>query len=109
MTIFDVRITDVTEKSYRDGSTNQNLQKGKNMKKRKNLKACLEARRSFTPLVFSAEGCMGKDTQAAFRRLAALLSNKKWYREYAMTCRYVQARLSLSLLISFLCLIREEL
>ena len=30
MTIFDVRITNVTAKSYRDGSTDQNLQKGEN-------------------------------------------------------------------------------
>ena len=62
MTIFDVRITNITAKTYRDGSTDQNLQKGENLKIRKHLKACLEARRSFTPLVFSAEGCMGKET-----------------------------------------------
>ena len=60
MTIFDVRITDVTAKSYRDGTTTANLQKGENMKKRKHLKACLEACQSFTPLVFSTEGCMGE-------------------------------------------------
>ena len=79
MTIFDVRITDVTAKSYRDGTTTANLQKGENLKKKKHLKACLKARRSFTPLVFSAEGCMGKETNAAVKRLAALLS-KKWDR-----------------------------
>ena len=33
MTIFDVRITDVTAKSYRDGTTTANLQKGENLKK----------------------------------------------------------------------------
>ena len=42
----------------------------------------MEARRSFTPLIFSAEGCMEKDTNAEVKRLAALLS-KKWDREYA--------------------------
>ena len=56
MTIFGVRITDVMVKSYRDGSTDKNLQKGENFKKIKHLKACLEARQSFTPLVFSADG-----------------------------------------------------
>ena len=60
MKIFDVRITDVMSNSYRDGSTNSNLQRGENLKKRKHLKACLEARQSFAPLVFSAEGCMIK-------------------------------------------------
>ena len=56
MKIFDVRITDVTAKSYRDGTTDLNLQKGENLKNRNHLKAFLEARRSFIPLVFSAEG-----------------------------------------------------
>ena len=58
MKSFDVTITDVTARSYRDGLTTSNLQKGENFKKRKHLKACLEARRSFTPLVFKAEGYM---------------------------------------------------
>ena len=43
MTILGVRITNVTTKSYRDGSTDSNLQKGENLKKRNHLKACLEA------------------------------------------------------------------
>ena len=42
MTIFDVRITDVTAKSYRDCLTNLNLQKWENLKKKKHIKACLE-------------------------------------------------------------------
>ena len=96
MAIFEVRITDVTAKSYRDGSTDSNLQKGENVKKKKHLKAFLEAHRNFNPLVFIAEGCIGKETQAAVRRLAALLS-KKWEREYSAVCRYVRARLLLSL------------
>ena len=41
MTIFDVRITDVMAKSYRDGLTDQNPKKGENLKKRKHLKDCL--------------------------------------------------------------------
>ena len=67
MTTFDVQITDIIANSYRDGTTTANLQKGKNRKKRKHLRAYLEARRNFTPLVFSAEGCMGKETNAAVK------------------------------------------
>ena len=107
MKIFDVRITDVTAKSYQDGTNTTNLQRGGNLKKRKHLKACLEARRSFTPLVFSTEGCMGKETNVAVRRLTALLS-KKWDGEYAAVCGYVRACLSLSLARSFSHLIRGE-
>ena len=107
MTIFDVRITDVTSNSYRDGTTTANLQKGENPKKRKHLKACLEARQSFTLMVFSAEGCIGKEMNVAVKRLAAILS-KKWDREYAAVYRYVRARLSLSLARSFSHLLRGE-
>ena len=90
MIIFDIRITDVTAKSYRDGTTTANLQKERNLKNKKHLKACLEARRSFTLLVFSAEGCMRKETNAVVKLLAALLS-KKLDREYATMCGYVIA------------------
>ena len=51
---------------------------------------------------------MGRETQEAIKRLAALLSNK-WDREYIDTCRYVRQRLSLILSISFLHLLREEI
>ena len=54
MMILDVRITNVTTVSYKGGTTNQTLKKGENIKKQKNLQACLEARQNFTPLVFSA-------------------------------------------------------
>ena len=50
---------------------------------------------------------MGKETNAAVKRLAALLS-KKWDREYAAVCGYVRARLSLSLARSFSHLLRGE-
>ena len=53
MTIFDVLITDIIAKSYQDGTTTANLQKGGNLTKRKHLRAYLEDRQSFTPLVFS--------------------------------------------------------
>ena len=107
MTIFDVRFTDITSKSYRDGTTTSNLQRGGNLKKRKHLKACLEARLSFTLLVFSAKGCMGKEKNSAVRQLTTLLS-KKCDREYAAVCGNGRARLSLSLMRSFLHLLRGE-
>ena len=48
---------------------------------------------------------MGRETQASVKRLVALLSNK-WDREYEEIYGYVKARLSLSLEISFLHLLR---
>ena len=74
MTIFDVRIADVTAASYEGGSTNQTLHEGENTKKRKHLQACLESHQKFTPLVFSAEGCMGR---ALLVRTRLPLKNKR--------------------------------
>ena len=50
---------------------------------------------------------MGKETNAAVKQLAALLS-KKWDREYAAVCGYVRARQSHSLARSFSHLLRGE-
>ena len=40
------------------------------------LKACLERRRTFTPMVYSADGIPGAEALATQKRLAALLSYK---------------------------------
>ena len=69
--------------------------------------APLDARKSFTPMVFIAEGCMEKETQAAVRKLAALLRNK-WDREYLAVCGYIRACLWLFLERLFSHLLREE-
>ena len=54
------------------------------------LQACLERRRTFTPMVYSAEGIPGSEA------LAALLSYKL-KREYLEMCDFVQARMSLAI------------
>ena len=48
---------------------------------------------------------MGRETQAAVKRLVSLLSNK-WEQEYEEIYAYVRARLSLSMERSFLHLLR---
>ena len=40
------------------------------------LQACLERRRTFTPLVYSADGIPGAEALAAQKRFVALLSYK---------------------------------
>ena len=65
MKIFDIRITDVMAKSYKDGSTNHTIQKWGNLKKWNHPQFFLEACRNFTPLVFSVEGCLGKQTRGS--------------------------------------------
>ena len=107
MTIFDVWIIDVTAYSYTGSSIYQELQTMANIKKRKQLQAFMEALRNFTPLIFSAEGCMGRERHTTGNMLAAIRT-KNWDWEYVDTYRYVRARLSLSLTISLLHILRGE-
>ena len=69
------------------------------------LQDCLESRKTFTPMVYSADGIPGAEALAAQKRLAALLSyNLKW--EYSEMCGFVRARMSLAILRSNSLLLR---
>ena len=94
--IFDIRITDVDAKSHRSMSTLMVLQKHEREKKDKYLQPCLDRRRHFTPLVFSVDGAMGPEADAAVKRLSSLLADK-WRRQYLEVCGFVRSRLSLAL------------
>ena len=78
------------------------------MEKEKNylyLQACLERRRTFTPMVYSADGIPGAEALAAQKRLAALLSYKL-KQEYSEMCGFVRARMSLVIVRSNSLLLR---
>ena len=60
------------------------------------LQSCLERRRTFTPMVYSADRIPGAEDLAAQKRLAALLSYKL-KQEYSEMCGFVQARMSLAI------------
>jgi hypothetical protein len=69
------------------------------MKKRKNGDLCIAQRRTFTPLVFSVDGLLGKEATAASNRLASSLA-AKWKRSYSEICGFVCLRLSIALVCS---------
>ena len=69
------------------------------------LLACLKRRRTFTPMLYSADVIPGVEALAAQKRLAALLSYKL-KREYSEMCGFVQARISLAIMSSNSLLIR---
>ena len=52
------------------------LAKAEKEKKDLYLQACLERRRTFTPMVYSADGIPGAEALSAQKRLAALLRYK---------------------------------
>ena len=94
--VFDVRVTDTDAPSQRDADPHTVLERHERSKKRKYLEPCLARGRSFTPLVFSADGLFGKEATAAIRRLACALA-LKWQRQYSDVVGYARARLSLAL------------
>ena len=94
--VFDVRITDTEAPSYRRMDPAKVLARHEKEKKDKYLDACLARRRQFTPLVFSVDGLRGKETNAAIKRVSALLA-KKWNRQYSDVCGYTRSRLSIAL------------
>ena len=58
--------------------------------------ACLQRKRTFTPLVYLADGIAGDEAKAAERRMASHLSNKL-KREYLEMCGFVRARMALAI------------
>ena len=72
------------------------LAKAEKEKKDLYLQACLDRRRNFNPMVYSADRIPGAEALAVQKRLAALLSYKL-KREYSEMCGFVQARMSLAI------------
>ena len=75
------------------------LAKAEKEKKDLYLQACLERRRTFTSMVYSADGIPGAEALAAQKRIATLL-RYKLKREYSEMCGFVRARMSLAIVRS---------
>ena len=103
--VLDVRITDTDAKSYASASSEKVLERAAKQKKDKYLNACLERRRSFTPLVYSVDGLACKEARAFERRIAGLLATK-WDRRYSEMAGFVRARMSLAIVRSNTMLLR---
>jgi hypothetical protein len=97
--IFDVRITDTDQPSNRNTDPTKVLLRHEKEKKDKYGAHCIARRRTFTPLVFSVDGLLGKEAKAASKRLASTLAGK-WKRSYSEICGFVRSRLSIALIRS---------
>ena len=92
--MFDIRIVNFDVGSYLCMTPEKALSKAEKEKKGLYLQTCLVRRRTFTPMVYSADGMPGAEALAAQKRLAAILSyNLK--REYSEMCCFVRAGTSL--------------
>ncbi|KAL7523651.1 hypothetical protein ACHAXR_000265, partial [Thalassiosira sp. AJA248-18] len=103
--ILDIRITDTDSKSYEASSSSKVLEKAAKTKKDKYAEACLERRRSFTPLVYSVDGMACKEAKAFEKRIASLLASKH-DRPYSEMVGFVRSRMSLAIIRSNTLLLR---
>ena len=74
--MFDIRIVNLDAGSYLCMTPEKALAKAEREKKDLYLKTCLECRRTFTSMVYSADGIPRAEALAAQKRLAELLSYK---------------------------------
>ena len=103
--IFDVRVINP------NAPTNRSHQLTANYHRQEQEKRCAYEQRvreversSFTPLVFAASGGMDKSATVFYKRLAALLAQKR-YQPYSTTMGWLRTALSFALLRStVLCL-----
>ena len=77
----------------------KDIAKAEKEKKDLYLQDCLERRRKFTPMFYSADGITGAEALASQKRLDKLLSYKM-KREYSEMCGFVRARMSLAIVRS---------
>ena len=103
--MFDIRIVNLDAGSYLRMTPEKALSKEEKEKKDLYLQACLDRRRTFTPMFYSAEGIPGGEALAAKKRLAALLSYKL-KREYSEMCGFVREMMSLVIVRSNSLLLR---
>ena len=72
--MFDIQIVNLGAGSYLRMTPEKDLANVEKEKKDLYLQVCLERRRTFTPMVYSADGIPGAEPLSAHKRLAALLS-----------------------------------
>ena len=74
--MFDIQIDNLDAGSYLHMAPEKVLAKAEKENKNLYLQACLDRRRTFTPMVYSADRILGAEALAAQKRLAAILSYK---------------------------------
>ena len=103
--MFNIRIFNLDAGSYLCMTPEKALAKAEKEKKDFYLQALLDHRRTFTPMVYSADGIPGAEALAAQKRLSALL-RYKLKQEYSEMCGFVWERMSLAILRSNRLLLR---
>ena len=105
-TFLDIRVMNPNSPSYVDQPIEKVYELHENEKKRKYNERILQVEKgSFTPIVMSTFGGMGKEATRHHRRIASLIADKK-KENYADVMNHIRTRLRVSLLKSTLMAIR---
>ena len=106
MAFFDVRVFDPSAKRY-DGKTLQQCYRKNEMeKKRKYNERILQVENgSFTPLVFSVNGGMGKEANKCYSRIAEKLAEKR-DEPYSVMMSWIRRKIFFSMMKSIIMCIR---
>ena len=105
-TFFDIRVCHPNAESYKDLMPEQIYRLHENEKKRMYASRVLEVEQAtFTPLVFTTTGGMGRECLRYHSRLAELISLKKG-EDYAKTITWIREKVSFSILRSALLCLR---
>ena len=93
---FDVRVFNPNARSYQNTSIKASYQKQEREKRRVYEERIRDVEMgSFTPLVFSAYGGMGKSSQIFYKRLSSIISDKRG-ESYSTVITWIRCRLSFS-------------
>ena len=86
LALFDVRAFNPTAKRYKKQELSKSYEINEKEKKRRHNNRILEVEHgSFTPLVFSATGGMGRETKKFYSRLAAIIAEKGQAKQHIIT------------------------
>jgi hypothetical protein len=97
-TFFDVRVFSRHATSYKSTAPSSLYQRHEKEKRRAYNQRITEVEQaSFSPLVFSATGGMGRTATTVYQRVAALIAKKKT-QDYNQTLLWIRSRLSFALL-----------
>ena len=102
---YDVRVFNPIAKRYRNMTITKACELNEKEKKRNYNQRILEVEHgSFTPIVFTAMGGMGRETKSFYKRLSELLSDKR-NEQFSITTSWVRRKVIFALLRSvILCL-----
>ena len=79
-----MRVVNTDNKSYLVKTPEKCLQEVSRAKKKMHLKACLQKRRHFSPLVASVDGLLDVEAVATLKRITSRLATK-WQQPYSRT------------------------